>query len=183
MSTVTPRRVSAVRDVVLPHNAQDVLAVIRDIELLEPLERKARSVEVHPLDDTHGWYRITGKLFRVRTWEGDFSYEQHPAGWHSEDLHPRADGWRISGGFLVSRIDDATCRVTHYEDYSLPERLRRWWPLLAWYMRRSQVGEMRDLTALVAQTLAEQATATADRPADRHDLASPRVEHAVPATS
>jgi len=159
VSTVSPMRVSAVRDVVLPHSSQEVLAVIRDIELLEPLERKARSVEVHPVDDTHGWYHIVGKLFRVRAWEGEFSYEQHPSGWHSEDLHPRTDGWRISGGFLVSRIDDATCRVTHYEDYSVPERLRRWRPLLAWYMRRSQVGEMRDLTVLVGQTLAAQASA------------------------
>jgi len=73
-------RVSAVRDVVLPHSSQEVLAVIRDIELLEPLERKARSVEVHPVDDTHGWYHIVGKLFRVRAWEGEFSYEQHPSG-------------------------------------------------------------------------------------------------------
>ena len=30
---------------------------------------------------------------------------------------------RISGGFLVSRIDDTTCRVTHYEDDTLPPRL------------------------------------------------------------
>ena len=42
----------------------------------------------------------------MRSWEGDFSYVQHAHGWHSEDLRPRADGWRISGGFLVSRIDD-----------------------------------------------------------------------------
>jgi len=154
MSTVTPMLVSAVRDVVLPHSSQQVLAVIRDIELLEPLERKARSVEVHPVDDTHGWYQIVGKLFRVRAWEGDFSYEQHPFGVALRGLHPRTDGWRISGGFLVSRIDDATCRVTHYEDYSLPERMRRWRPLLAWYMRRSQIGEMRDLSVLVEQTLA-----------------------------
>lgn len=158
MSTLAPVRVSAVRDVVLPHSSQQVLAVIRDIELLEPLERKARSVEVHPVDGAHGSYRIVGKLFRVRAWEGEFSYEQHPSGWHSEDLHPRTDGWRISGGFLVSRIDDATCRVTHYEDYSLPERLRRWRPMLAWYMRRSQVGEMRDLIALVDKTLAARGT-------------------------
>ena len=160
MSAPTAIRVSAVRDVVLPHSSHEVLAVIRDIELLEPLERKARSVEVHRVDETHGWYRIVGKLFRVRTWEGDFSYEQHPSGWHSEDLEPRTDGWRISGGFLVSRIDDASCRVTHYEDYSLPERLRHWRPLLAFYMRRSQIGEMRDLTVLVEQVLAAREAVT-----------------------
>lgn len=154
MSSETPVRVSAVRDIVLAHSSQDVLEIIRDIELLEPLERKARSVEVHPVDDSHGSYRIVGKLFRVRAWEGEFSYEQHASGWHSEDLHPRTDGWRISGGFLVSRVDDHTCRVTHYEDYTLPEGMRRWRRLLAWYMRRSQVGEMRDLTVLVNQTLA-----------------------------
>ena len=88
-------------------------------------------------------------------WEGRFSYDQHDNGWHSEDLSPRRDGWRISGGFLVSRIDDATCRVTHYEDYSVPVRWRRLRPLLAAYMRRSQVGEMRDLAVLVTRTVAE----------------------------
>ena len=107
-----------------------------------------------PVDDGHGSYRIVGKLFRVKAWEGDFSYERHPSGWNSEDLHLRTDGWRTSGGFLVSRIDDSTCRVTHYEDYSLPNSLRRWRPLLSWYMRRIQIGEMRDLTVLVEQTLA-----------------------------
>jgi hypothetical protein len=53
--------------------------------------------------------------------------------------------------------------VTHYEDYSVPERLRRWRPLLAWYMRRSQVGEVRDLTVLVGQTLAARASAAGTR--------------------
>lgn len=152
-------RVSAVRDIVLPYSSDKVLVVLRDIELLEPLERKARSVEVHPVDASHGWYRIVGKLFRVRAWEGDFSYEQHESGWHSEDLHPRLDGWRISGGFLVSRVDDSTCRVTHYEDYLLPPRLHRWRAVFSLYMRRSQVGEMRDLAELVDRELS---TAAAD---------------------
>lgn len=140
-----PIRISAVRDVVIPLPSDDVLSVVRNIGLLEPLERKARRVEIHPTGPNCGWYRIEGKLFRVKSWEGDFSYEQHANGWHSEDLRPRADGWRISGGFLVSRVDDTTCRVTHYEDYALPDRLRHLRPLLATYMRRSQVGEMRDL--------------------------------------
>jgi len=150
-------RISAVRDVVVPLPSEDVLTVVRDIELLEPLERKARQVDVHPTGPGRGWYHIVGKLFRVKSWEGDFSYEQHENGWHSEDLHPRVDGWRISGGFLVSRIDNTTCRVTHYEDYTVPHRLRRLRPLrplLAAYMRRSQVGEMRDLRTLLERTVA-----------------------------
>ena len=55
-----PRRISAVRDVVIPLGIDDVLAVVRDIALLEPLERKARSVQIYPLDAEHGWYRIVG---------------------------------------------------------------------------------------------------------------------------
>lgn len=148
-SLIRPRRISAVRDVVIARSVAQVLDVVRDIQLLEPLERKARSVEIHPTRDGRGWYRIVGKLFGIRGWEGDFSYEQHENGWHSEDLHPREDGWRISGGFLVSRIDDATSRVTHYEDYTVPARLWYLQPLLASYLRRSQVGEMRDLAVLV----------------------------------
>jgi hypothetical protein len=147
------RRISAVRDVVVARPAAAVLEVVRDIALLEPLERKARSVEVHPSGPGAGWYRIHGKLFGFKGWTGDFSYEQHAAGWHSEDLVPRSDGWRISGGFLVSRVDDGACRVTHYEDYSLPVGLRRLRPVLAWYMRHSQVGEMRDLVALLERTV------------------------------
>ncbi len=150
------RRISAVRNVVIGLPCADVLAVVRDIGLLEPLERKARHVEIHPTGPDEGWYRIVGKLFGIRSWTGDFSYEQHACGWHSEDLRPRVDGWRISGGFLVSRIDDTTSRVTHYEDYTIPHRLRHWRPLLWLYMRRSQVGEMRDLLPLVLRTAASQ---------------------------
>lgn len=148
------RRISAVRSVVIPLPLADVVTVIRDIALLEPLERKARQVEIQPATPTTGSYRIVGKLFRLVAWEGEFSYDQHANGWHSEDLHPRDDGWRISGGFVVSRVDDQSCRVTHYEDYTLPQRLRWMWPLLGVYMRRSQRGEMRDLKALVLQTVA-----------------------------
>ena len=142
-------RVSAVRDVVVPLPLDAVLAVIRNIELLEPLERKARHVEIHPTSPDAGWYRIVGKLFRVKSWEGTFRYQQHDSGWHSENLAEREDGWRISGGFLVSRIDDLTSRVTHYEDYAVPERLRAFRIPLTLYMRRSQIGEMRDLSALL----------------------------------
>lgn len=142
-------RVSAVRDVVIGLPVRDVLEIVRDIELLEPLERKARHVDVQALGPDRGRYRITGKLFRVKSWEGEFSYTQHENGWHSEVLYPRSDGWRISGGFLVTRIDATTCRVTHYEDYTVPGRLRLFRPFLTLYMQRSQVGEMRDLAALV----------------------------------
>lgn len=152
-TTGRARRISAVRNVVIAHPSQEVLRLVRDIALLEPLERKARHVDIHPTSPGRGWYHIAGKLFRTKSWEGDFRYEQHENGWHSEDLHPRADGWRISGGFLVSRIDDTSCRVTHYEDYTVPPRLQRLRPLLALYMRRSQVGEMRDLLTLVDQQL------------------------------
>ncbi len=51
--------------------------------------------------------------------------------------------------------------MTHYEDYSVPVRWRRLRPLLAAYMRRSQVGEMRDLAALVTRTVAERHPAVA----------------------
>ena len=156
-----PRRISAVRDVVVPFGVDDVLAVVRDIALLEPLERKARSVQIYPLDAEHGWYRIVGKLGGMRSWEGDFSYVQHANGWHSEDLRPRADGWRISGGFLVSRIDDTTSRVTHYEDYTLPARLRYLRPVLSAYLRHSQVGEMKDLVQLVAGSVPPQRAGSA----------------------
>ncbi len=153
----TSARISAVRDVIIGRPAREVLSVVRDIALLEPLERKARHVEIHATSEDAGWYRIVGKLFGLKSWTGDFRYNQHENGWHSEDLESRPDGWRISGGFLVSRIDDQTCRVTHYEDYTLPSRLMRLRPLLALYMRRSQVGEMRDLSVLVNRTLATRA--------------------------
>jgi hypothetical protein len=150
-------RISAVRDVVIPLPFDEVLGVVRDIELLEEVERKARRVSVHPTGPGVGWYRVGGKLCRLVPWDGEFAYEQHAHGWHSEDLHPRADGWRVSGGFLVSRVDAANSRVTHYEDYVIPLRLRPLRPLLSVYMRRSQVGEMRDLALLVQRTVASHA--------------------------
>ena len=117
-------RVSAVRSVVIDRPMQQTLELVRDIELLEPLERKARAVEVHPDSSTSGWYRIHGRLMRLVPWTGDFSFAQSQNGWHSADLHRRSDGWRISGGFVVTPVDQDSCRVTHYEDYVPPGRLR-----------------------------------------------------------
>lgn len=72
---------------------------------------------------------------------------------HSADLHPREDGWRISGGFVVTPIDEHGCRVTHYEDDVPPGHLRWLRAFLVAYLRRSQVGEMRDLKQLVESRL------------------------------
>lgn len=145
----TEARVAATRDVLVAATLEQTLAIVRQIELLEPLERKARTVAVRPSGPTDGSYTITGRIARLVPWLGAFSYAQHEAGWHSEDLHARADGWQVSGGFLVSRVDDRTTRVMHYEDYVLPPRLAPLRPLFAAYVWRSQVGEMRDLASLV----------------------------------
>lgn len=149
--TPSPRRghIGAVRSILVNRPATETIAVLRDIELLEPLERKARGVVVHADSEQHGWYHIDGKLAALAAWEGDFRYDQHDVGWHSADLHPRDDGWGISGGFLVAPVGRGQCRITHYEDYFLPPRLR-WMRFPMWlYMRWSQVGEMRDLVGLV----------------------------------
>lgn len=108
------------RSVVIDRPMDQTLELVRDIELLEPLERKARAVEVHPEDSRSGWYRIHGRLVGIFAWAGDFSFSHSENGWHSADLHPREDGWRISGGFVVTPIDEQSCRVTHYEDYVPP---------------------------------------------------------------
>lgn len=134
---------------VIERPLEQTLALVRDIELLEPLERKARAVEVHPTDSRSGWYRIHGRLARLVPWTGDFSFSQSENGWHSADLVPREDTWRISGGFVVTPIDENSCRVTHYEDYVPPRHLRWMHGLLVAYIRLSQIGEMRDLKNLV----------------------------------
>lgn len=156
-------RVSAVRAVVVDRPMEQTIEVVRDIELLEPLERKARAVEVHPEDERGGWYRIHGRLARLVPWTGDFSFRQSDSGWHSADLRPREDGWRISGGFVVTPVDEHSCRVTHYEDYVLPKHLRWMHPFLVAYMRLSQVGEMRDLKRLVERELPDARAVTTAR--------------------
>ena len=142
-------RIGAVRSVLIARPAAATLEKVRDIALLEPLERKARAVEVHPTDARSGWYRIDGRLVGLVPWTGEFSYEQHEQGWHSADLHPREDGWVIGGGFVVTPVTPDVCRVTHYEDYGLPAHLAWLRRPLTLYMRWSQVGEMRDLVTLV----------------------------------
>lgn len=137
------------RSVVIERPLEQTLSLVRDIELLEPLERKARAVEVYPAEPGSGWYRIHGRLARLVPWTGDFSFSHSEAGWHSADLHPREDAWRISGGFVVTPIDEQSCRVTHYEDYVPPAHLSWMHGFLVAYMRLSQVGEMRDLKRLV----------------------------------
>lgn len=158
----TRRTVHAVRSVVVQRPLEATMRVVRDIELLEPLERKARAVSVHPERDDSGWYRITGRLAGLVSWDGTFSYRQHDNGWHSADVRPRPDGWRISGGFVVTPIDETSCRITHYEDYTLPQRLRRLHLPLVAYMRFSQIGEMRDLRRLVHDRVAVAPGAASD---------------------
>lgn len=148
-----PYVAGAVRSVYIHRSAEATLGVVRDINLLGPLERKVEEVEVHPEDAQGGWYHLRGRVARLVPWTGDFLYTQHDVGWHSWDRRERADGWRIDGGFVVTPIDDHMCRVTHYEDYGLPHR-QRWlrWPLTA-YMRLTQIGEMRDLVRTVEAAL------------------------------
>ncbi len=76
-------RIAAARDVLVAAPLERTLALVRDIELLEPLERKARSVAVHPQGPDSGWYEITGSLARLVPWTGEFFYTQHESGWHS----------------------------------------------------------------------------------------------------
>jgi len=127
-----------------------------------------------PVDDGHGSYRIVGKLFRVKAWEGDFSYERHPSGWNSEDLHLRTDGWRTSGGFLVSRIDDVTCRVTHYEDDRLPDQMWRWLLLLRGSRSSNPNSSMLRMTASTSWLLCGRTPVPLRRtpPVGPHDLPS-----------
>ncbi len=66
----------------------------------------------------------------MNPWAGNVRYEQH-----SNGLSEREDGWRTSGGFLVSRIDDGTSGVTHYEDYTMPKRRRHLHALLKNYLQ------------------------------------------------
>lgn len=115
---------------------------------MEPLERKVDHAEVRPDTDTTGTYHVVGRLMGVFRSDGEFRYEQHANGWHSESLHPRTDGWRISGGFLVSRVDDQRSRITHCEDYVMPDKLRRFRRPMQTYMKFSQRSEMRGLKKL-----------------------------------
>lgn len=151
--TRSDNAISAVRDVVVHRPLAETLALVRDITLLEPFERKVEHAVVRPIDEFSGTYHIEGKVMGVYRWDGEFSYEQHAAGWHSEQIGVRDDGWQISGGFLVSRVDDQRTRITHYEDYTLPAGLRLFRRVFEMYMRMSQRGEMRDLKQLVEQTV------------------------------
>ena len=136
-----------------------------------------------PVDDGHGSYRIVGKLFRVKAWEGDFSYERHPSGWNSEDLHLRTDGWRTSGGFLVSRIDDVTCRVTHYEDDRLPDQMWRWLLLLRASRSSNPNSSMLRMTASTSWLLCGRTPVPLRRtpPVGPHDLPSADGSFSAPA--
>jgi hypothetical protein len=141
---------SAVTSIVVARPYEETRHIVSDIGLLEPFERKVETIEIVPESDSTGRYSLIGRVFGFLPWRGDFSYQHHAAGWHSETLGTGPYGVRVSGGFSLTRVDEDHTRVTHYEDYLLPKRFRLIRGPFSRYIAWTQRGEMRDIKQFVA---------------------------------
>jgi hypothetical protein len=132
----------------IPLEQERVLPAVWEIKNIERCEVKADVVEVTKETDTRGSYRVRGHFAGV-PWKGRFFYELHPTGFHSTNAPHPSKGTTISGGFVVERVGDEACVVTHYEQYRLPVYFRPLRLPVRLYLRWSMRKELRDLENLV----------------------------------
>jgi hypothetical protein len=150
-----PRHIAVTCTRVLPHPKEAVLPAIWDIRNIELTEVKADVVDVTPLTETAGSYRVRGHFAGV-PWHGEFFYELNADGFHSCNAPRPEKGSTVEGGFVVHALADGSSRVEHYEEYTLTPWLRPLASLIIRYLRWSMGRELRDLESLVSAAAAGQ---------------------------
>lgn len=125
-------------------------AAVWDIQNLERTEVKADSVCVTKASPTAGSYTVRGHFAGI-PWRGEFLYELHDRGFHSENAPKPGTGSTISGGFVVEEISDDECLVVHYEQYRLPWYYRPLRAGIVAYLRYSMRRELCDLERLLVE--------------------------------
>lgn len=145
MRTLTVRRT-----VVVPAPGTAALAVVRDVATLEYCEPKIDALALQSNGAAGGAFWAHGRVLGKR-WSGEFSYRLHDNGFDSAETLPSRSGLNARGGFHVEAMGERRCRITHYEQYTLPLwalPLRR---ALAWYVGRSIDCELENLARLIAE--------------------------------
>jgi hypothetical protein len=129
------------------------LALVWDIKTIEVSELKADKVEVHMETDRKGTYDVWGHFAGV-PWQNTFAFELNDRGFHSQEVHPAADGPYISGGFVVQETGPQKCKLLHYEDYKLPWRFVPLKPLIFLYLKWSMGKELRTMREMISKRTA-----------------------------
>ncbi len=157
------KEIYAERTIELDCNQQAALPFIWDIKNIEYCEVKADKVQVTKETETTGKYRVDGHFAGVRglfpgiPWHRRFEYRLHPTGFHSKEAELPVSVLDIQGGFVVEPINDARCKIIHYEQYTLPPIFVPLKPLIVWYLLWSQGRELRDLQSMIMRSLAGKA--------------------------
>jgi hypothetical protein len=126
---------------------EQALAVIKDLNCLAQYEPKVDSLRVTQKMRTGGTYTARGR-FAGLPWQGRFSYEMRPHGFHSEMI-AGPPGVRVSGGFVVCSDMPDLSHVIHYEHYQLSWWL---WPFvlpLRLYLKQAIKNELHVVAQLI----------------------------------
>ncbi|MGZ4780035.1 MAG: hypothetical protein ACXV5L_12615 [Thermoanaerobaculia bacterium] len=144
LSAVSTIRINAPKDA--------VLAVVWNIKGIETFEVKADHVNVLPIDERKGTYKVTGH-FAGLPWRREFAYFLSDDGFYSRDAHlgPGPD-ITVQGGFIVQQTAEDECTLIHYEMYHLSPWFVPLKPLIAAYLKWSMRKELGDMKAAVMQT-------------------------------
>lgn len=146
------REISAIRLIEVACHKEDALAMIWEIKNIEKTEVKADEVQVFKQSETRGTYKVRGH-FAGTPWHNEFIYELNEQGFHSFEAHPPAAGPRIKGGFVVISTGEQICTILHYEQYILPMWGIPFKPLVRVFLQWSMKKELRDLKALVLDSV------------------------------
>ena len=134
----------------IPVPAAQARAAVWEIPNIERTEVKADAVCVTKESPTVGSYTVRGH-FAGLPWRGEFTYELHEQGFHSENVPKPGQGSTVSGGFVVEEISDDECLVVHYEQYRLPWYYRPLRAGIVAYLRYSMRRELRDLERILVE--------------------------------
>lgn len=137
-----------VRDEVLVEaSGEQVLRVLKDLNCMAQYEPKVDFLRVTPKLRAGGTYTARGH-FAGLPWQGRFSYEIRPHGFHSE-MVAGPPGVQVSGGFVVRSDKRDRSRIIHYEQYQLSWWL---WPFvfpLRLYLKQAIRNELRAVAQLI----------------------------------
>ena len=138
------RQLAAVSTIRIEAPRDAVLRVIWDIQGIEKFEVKADAVNVFPIDNRKGTYKVRGR-FAGMPWRREFAYFLNEDGFYSRDASKAGDDYTVQGGFIVQQTGPRESTLIHYEMYLLSPWFVPLKPLITAYLKWSMRKELQDI--------------------------------------
>ena len=145
------QQLAAVSTITIDAPKEAVLPIVWDIKGIEKFEVKADAVNVFPINNKDGTYKVTGH-FAGLPWRREFAYFRSPDGFYSRDAHPSGPNVTVQGGFIVQATGAYESTIIHYEMYYLSAWFVPFKPFIAAYLKWSMRKELNDMKEAVLQS-------------------------------